>query len=74
MPRAERPYMLSIYLSAPAFNLASMVSYNHFSFLWHIRLSAVTGEEGAEPVVTCSESRIGLGATSGAIDAWMSDA
>ncbi|EJD38358.1 hypothetical protein AURDEDRAFT_187758 [Auricularia subglabra TFB-10046 SS5] len=46
--RTKRPYMLSIYLSAPAFNQASMVSYNHFSFLWHIRLSAFSGEESSK--------------------------
>ncbi|KZV98906.1 hypothetical protein EXIGLDRAFT_763136 [Exidia glandulosa HHB12029] len=43
--RTKRPYMLSIYLSSPAYTLASMASYNHFSFLWHIRLSAVTGDD-----------------------------
>ncbi|KAH7102482.1 hypothetical protein BKA62DRAFT_749495 [Auriculariales sp. MPI-PUGE-AT-0066] len=43
--RTKRPYMLSIYLSAPAFNLASMASYNYFSFLWHIRLGAFYGDD-----------------------------
>lgn len=36
-----RPLILPIYLSSPAFNLAALTSYSTFSFLQHIRLSAL---------------------------------
>lgn len=43
----ERPLVLPIYLSAPAYNLAAMTSYTHFCFLQHIRASAFGGEHGS---------------------------
>ncbi|KAF8319490.1 uncharacterized protein EI90DRAFT_3132601 [Cantharellus anzutake] len=42
--RTKRPLILSIYLSAPAFNLASMTSYSTFCFLQYIRASAFIPE------------------------------
>ena len=42
----ERPLIIPIYLSSPAFNLASMTSYNTYSFLWHIRSTAWNPERG----------------------------
>lgn len=38
--------MVPIYTSAPAFNYASMVSYNTFCFLRHVRRSAWDPERG----------------------------
>jgi len=43
----ERPLMLPIYLSSPAFNLVSMTSYSNFCFLQHLRYSAFFGETGS---------------------------
>ena len=43
---SERPYILPIYLSSPAFSLAAMSSYSVFCFLQHIRFSAFLGENG----------------------------
>ena len=43
----ERPLVLPIYLSAPAFNLAAISSYTNFCFLQHIRASAFGGEHGS---------------------------
>ena len=43
----ERPYILPIYLSSPAFNLAAMSSYSVFCFLQHIRFSGFFGENGS---------------------------
>lgn len=40
-----RPLMVPIYLSAPAFNYASMTSYTTFSFLHHIRYTAFFDDE-----------------------------
>ncbi|CCL98011.1 uncharacterized protein FIBRA_00004 [Fibroporia radiculosa] len=45
--RVKRPLMFPIYLSSPAFNFVSMSSYTNFCFMYHIRLSAFTGEHGA---------------------------
>jgi len=42
----ERPLIIPIYLSSPAFNLASMTSYNTYSFLQHIRSTAWDSERG----------------------------
>ncbi|PSR74527.1 hypothetical protein PHLCEN_2v9704 [Hermanssonia centrifuga] len=42
----QRPLMLPLYLSSPAFNLAAMTSYTNFCFLYHIRLSAFAQEHG----------------------------
>lgn len=39
--------MLTIYLSAPAFNLAALSSYTNFSFIQHIRYSSFFGEHGS---------------------------
>lgn len=38
--RPERPLMLPLYLSSPAFNLVAMSSYVNFCFMYYIRLSA----------------------------------
>lgn len=38
--KTEHPLIIPIYLSSPAFNLASMTSYTNFCFLQHIRASA----------------------------------
>lgn len=43
---SERPLIIPIYLSSPAFNLASMTSYNTYSFLQHIRSTAWDPERG----------------------------
>jgi len=43
---SERPLIIPIYLSSSAFNLASMTSYNTYSFLWHIRSTAWDPERG----------------------------
>ena len=43
---SERPLIIPIYLSSPAFNLASMTSYNTYSFLRHIRSTAWDPERG----------------------------
>lgn len=43
----ERPLVLPIYLSSPAFNLAAMTSYTNFCFLYHIRASAFLSEHGS---------------------------
>ena len=43
---SERPLIIPIYFSSPAFNLASMTSYNTYSFLWHIRSTAWDTERG----------------------------
>ena len=42
----ERPLIVPIYLSSPAFNLASMTSYNTYSFLRHIRSTSWDPERG----------------------------
>ena len=42
----ERPLIIPIYLSSPAFSLASMTSYNTYSFLRHIRSTAWDPERG----------------------------
>ena len=42
----ERPLIIPIYLSSPAFNLASMTSYNTYSFLRYIRSTAWDQERG----------------------------
>lgn len=42
----ERPLIIPIYLSSPAFNLASMTSYNTYSFLRHVRSAAWDPERG----------------------------
>ena len=42
----ERPLIIPIYLSSPAFNLASMTSYNTYSFLRHIRSASWDPERG----------------------------
>ena len=47
LARAERPPVLPIYLSSPAFSLAAMSSYTNFCFLQHIRASAFSGEHGS---------------------------
>ncbi|KAF9653606.1 hypothetical protein BDM02DRAFT_3087042 [Thelephora ganbajun] len=44
--RVKRPLIIPIYLSSPAFNLASMTSYNTYSFLRHIRSTAWDPERG----------------------------
>ncbi|KAF9787998.1 hypothetical protein BJ322DRAFT_1046489 [Thelephora terrestris] len=44
--RVKRPLIIPIYLSAPAFNLASMTSYNTYSFLRHIRSTSWDPERG----------------------------
>ena len=36
----ERPVVLPLYLSSPAFNLVSMTSYTNFCFMYFIRVSA----------------------------------
>lgn len=41
-----RPLIIPIYLSSPAFNLASMTSYNIYSFLRHIRSTSWDPERG----------------------------
>lgn len=38
----ERPLILPIYLSSPAFNFVSLSSYTNFCFMYFIRLSAFT--------------------------------
>ena len=43
---SERPLIIPIYLSSPAFNLASMTSYNSYSFLRHIRSTSWDPERG----------------------------
>jgi hypothetical protein len=43
---SERPLMLPIYLSSPAFNLVAMTSYTNFCFVFRIRYSAFFGESG----------------------------
>ena len=43
----ERPLILPIYFSSPAFNFAAMSSYLNFCFLYHIRFSAFFGEHGS---------------------------
>jgi len=43
---SERPLIIPIYLSSPAFNLASMTSYDTYSFLRHIRSTAWNPERG----------------------------
>lgn len=43
----ERPLILPIYLSSPAYNLVSMTSFTNFSFLTHVRLSAFSGDQGS---------------------------
>ena len=42
----ERPLIIPIYMSSPAFNLASMTSYNTYSFLRHVRSAAWDPERG----------------------------
>ena len=42
----ERPLIIPIYLSSPAFSLASMTSYNTYSFLRHVRSAAWDPERG----------------------------
>lgn len=42
----ERPLIIPIYLSSPAFDLVSMTSYNTFSFLRHVRSAAWDPERG----------------------------
>ena len=42
----ERPLIIPIYLSSPAFNLASMTSYNTYSFLRHVRSTSWDPERG----------------------------
>lgn len=44
--RVKRPLIIPIYLSSPAFNLASMTSYNTYSFLRHIRSTSWDPERG----------------------------
>ena len=39
--------MLPIYMSSPAFNLASITSYSNFCFLHHLRYAAFFGENGS---------------------------
>jgi hypothetical protein len=39
--------MVPLYLSSPAFNLISMMSYANFCFMYHIRYSAFFGEDGS---------------------------
>ena len=43
---SERPLIIPIYSSSPAFNLASMTSYNTYSFLRHIRSTSWNPERG----------------------------
>ena len=43
----ERPAILPIYFSSPAFNLVAMSSYSTFCFLYQIRLAAFFGENGS---------------------------
>ena len=43
----ERPLILPIYLSSPAFNFVSLSSYTNFCFMYHIRASAFSGEKGS---------------------------
>ncbi|KAL1742727.1 hypothetical protein HDZ31DRAFT_42630 [Schizophyllum fasciatum] len=45
--RIKRPLMLPIYMSSPAFNLASITSYSNFCFLHHLRYVAFFGENGS---------------------------
>ncbi|KAI5823653.1 hypothetical protein K523DRAFT_357477 [Schizophyllum commune Tattone D] len=45
--RIKRPLMLPIYMSSPAFNLASITSYSNFCFLHHLRYAAFFGENGS---------------------------
>jgi len=39
--------MFPLYMSSPAFNLVSMTSYTNFCFMYHIRVSAFTGEHAS---------------------------
>ncbi|KAH9920648.1 uncharacterized protein B0H18DRAFT_1086374 [Fomitopsis serialis] len=45
--RVKRPLMFPLYISSPAFNLVSMTSYTNFCFMYHIRVSAFTGEHAS---------------------------
>lgn len=47
MSSPERPLIMPIYLSSPAFNLASMTSYSTFCFMQHLRLSAFLSDTGS---------------------------
>lgn len=38
--QTERPVVLPLYLSSPAFNFVSMTSYTNFCFMYFIRVSA----------------------------------
>ena len=45
--KLERPLILPIYFSSPAFNFAAMTSYTNFCFMYHIRFSAFSHEHGS---------------------------